>query len=113
MPKSKSMKKILKMKASSSIRIIGEFTPVYSKISTISSKSLYKMVNIKEIQIQLEDATTLAGGSTKKTIIFGQDRLASKIIIAFWNRFISVCDSIDLKKPTYIENVQVKQFKPG
>lgn len=100
----------VKMRPSSKIRITGEFTPAYGKVSNLSVTSEYKMLNVKGIPIQFEDAITLAGGSIKKTMIFGQDRLSSMIGIAFWNRLIAICDSIELKKPTFIENVQVKKF---
>lgn len=49
----------VKMRPSSSIT--GEFISTYSKISTLLGNSLFKMVNIKGIPIQLDDATTLAG----------------------------------------------------
>ena len=73
---------------------------------------MYAMINIKGLPVEFGDEQTLLDGTKKKSFVFGQDRAATRMEIVFWNSSgIAVCNSIELKKPTYITNVQIKQWR--
>ena len=74
----------------------------------LPSCTLYRMVNMKSIPTELGEIETLESGQKKRVLNFRQGK--NRLPIAFSGTKMSDAEKINLRMPTYIQNLQVKNY---
>ena len=69
---------------------------------------MYRMVNVKGTPNELGKVETLESGQKKRVLNFRQGK--NRLPIVFWGTKISDAEKINLRVPTYIQNLQVKNY---
>ena len=83
-------------------------TIVYTNFTDFNQNMVQKIVHVKEIVVKVNEVQEF--GDKKVTAKIKQKKVQNSTL-EFWNKEIERCESLELNKPTYVLNVQLKEFK--